>query len=74
MAEFEPPSWDAFAEGARPPFHDVADREPEVVRHGWQHEAVVRVERKLGAQLMHRVADSEQAQLPLDFSAPPIRR
>ena len=36
---FDPPSWQDLANEARPPFHDLDDQEPGVVRHGWQHEA-----------------------------------
>ena len=40
VSGFDPPSWQDLANGARPPFHDLEDQEPGVVRHGWQHEAV----------------------------------
>ena len=43
---FEPPSWEALADGVRPPFHDMDDGEPGVERHGWQHEAASRLERE----------------------------
>ena len=41
---FEPPCWEAFLEGARPPPRDPPDHEPGGTR-GWQHEAASRVER-----------------------------
>ena len=42
---FEPPSWEALLEGARPPPRDPEDHEPGGTRGGWQHEAASRVER-----------------------------
>ena len=43
---FEPPSWQAVSDGARPPFREPEDVEPGTVRRGWQHEACSRVERQ----------------------------
>ena len=64
VSGFDLPSWQALADGARPPFHDVDDQEPGVVRHGWQHEAVSRVERHFRErQLMPPLADHERALL-----------
>ena len=40
---FEPPTWDALANGLRPPTHDADEFEPGAKR-GWQHEAASRVE------------------------------
>ena len=39
VAGFDPPSWEAFANGQRPPRPDPEDSEPGAFRHGWQHEA-----------------------------------
>ena len=41
---FEPPMWDASANGFRPPTHD-ADEFEAGAKRGWQHEAASRVER-----------------------------
>ena len=41
---FEPPSWEALLDGARPPPHPE-DHEPGGTRGGWQHEPASRVER-----------------------------
>ena len=64
VSGFDPPSWHNLANGARPPFHDLDDQEPGVVRHGWQHEAASRVERDVRERrLMPRLADHERALL-----------
>ena len=42
---FEPPSWRALAEGARPGPVEPEDIEPGSVRRGWQHEASSHVDR-----------------------------
>ena len=61
---FETPSWEAFADGLRPPSHDPEDIEPGGVRHGWQHEAASRVERHHRDRVfMPTLADPEKALL-----------
>ena len=58
---FEPPSWEALADGVRPPFHDMDDGEPSVERHGWQHEAASRLEREFRERhLMPHLAAHER--------------
>ena len=61
---FEPPSWEALLEGARPPPRDPEDHEPGGTRGGWQHEAASRVERNFrDRRLMPVMSRSEQALL-----------
>ena len=43
---FEPPSWETLANGQRPPDREPDDFEPCGMRHGSQHEAASRTERK----------------------------
>ena len=62
VAGFEPPTWDALANGLRPPTHDADEFEPGA-KHGWQHEAASRVERQFRIRLMERMAENEQALL-----------
>ena len=52
-----PPSWEALADGQRPPL-----REPGDFRHGWQHEASSRV-RQHREILLPQLTDSERAML-----------
>ena len=59
---FEPPTWDALANGLRHPTHDADEFEPGAKR-GWQHEAASRVERQFRIRLMERMAEHEQALL-----------
>ena len=59
---FEPPTWDALANGLRPPTHDADEFEPGAKR-GWQHGAASRVERQFRIRLMERMAEHEQALL-----------
>ena len=69
---FEPPSWEALADGARPPFHDMDDGEPGVERHGWQHEAGSRLEREFRERhLMPHLAAHERALVALADGAHP---
>ena len=59
---FEPPSWEALADGVRLPFHDMDDGEPGVERHGWQHEAASRLEWEFRERhLMPHLAAHERA-------------
>ena len=61
---FEVPSWEALSHGLRPPSHVPEDREPGGFQHGWQHEAVSRVERHFRDRiLMTRLAEHEMALL-----------
>ena len=60
---FEPPSWEALANGERPPMREPDDFEPGDKRHGWQHEAASRIERQHRGRLMPRFAEQEQALL-----------
>ena len=59
---FEPRTWDALANGLRPPTHDADEFEPGAKR-GWQHEAASRDERQFRIRLMERMAEHEQALL-----------
>ena len=59
---FEPPTWDALANGLRHPTHDADEFEPGAKR-GWQHEVASRVERQFRIRLMERMAEHEQALL-----------
>ena len=61
---FEPPSWEALLDGARPPPHDPEDHEPGGTRGGWQHEAASRVERNFrDRRLMPVMSRADQALL-----------
>ena len=61
---FEPPSWEALLDGARPPPRDPEDHEPGGTRGGWQHEAASRVERNFrDRRLMLVMSRSDQALL-----------
>ena len=57
---FDPSSWYAAAQGARPPLRDPEDFEPGTVRQGWQHEASRRVEEHR-EELFSRVSDQKRA-------------
>ena len=59
--EFDPPSWDALARGARPPTREPEDREPGTTRHGWQQEASSRVEGEFRNDMFSRIPDQTQA-------------
>ena len=63
VAGFDPPSWEALADGQRPPLRDPDDSEPGDFRHGWQHEASSRVERQHREILLPQLTDSERAML-----------
>ena len=60
---FEPPSWDALANGQRPPRREPEEFEPGGCRHGWQHEAASRVERQHRGRLMPRFPQQQRAML-----------
>ena len=60
-SSFEPPSWHAVADGARPQLRDPADFEPGGVRQGWQHEASFHVEEQHRDDLLTRVTVQAQA-------------
>ena len=60
---FEPPSWTAFARGARPAQHQPQDFEPGASRGGWQHEAVCRIQQRAQDNLLLRLPDSGMALL-----------
>ena len=59
---FEPPMWDAFANGLRPPTHDADEFEPGAKR-GWQYEAASRVERQFRTRLVERMAEHDHSLL-----------
>ena len=59
---FEPPSWEALANGERPPMREPDAFEPADKRHGWQ-QAASRIERQHRSRLMPRLAAQEQALL-----------
>ena len=44
VRDFDPPSWHALAQGARPASREPEELEPGCTRDGWQHEAASRVE------------------------------
>ena len=59
---FEVPSWEALADGLRPPSREPEDTEPGGFRHGWQHEAASRVEKHhRDRTVMPTWADHEKA-------------
>ena len=61
---FEPPSWRALAEGARPENVQPEDLEPGSVRRGWQHEAASRVDRHFREHvLFDRLPPRDRAQV-----------
>ena len=59
---FEPPSWRALADGARPEPQEPDEFEPGISRQGWQHEAASRVERHFRDRvLFSRMGPRERA-------------
>ena len=60
---FEPPSWEALVQGARPPEREPEDFEPGGTRYGWQHEASSRTELQFKGRIMSTLAEHEQALL-----------
>ena len=60
---FVPPSWDALANGQRPPRREPEEFEPGGCRHGWQHEAASRVERQHRGRLMPCLPHQQRAML-----------
>ena len=56
---FEPPPWEALANGQRPPRQEPDQFEPGGYRHGWQHEAASWVERQHRGRLMLRLPPRE---------------
>ena len=61
---FEPPSWRALAEGARPENVEPEDLDPGSVRRGWQHEAASRVDRHFREHvLFDRLPPRDRAQV-----------
>ena len=72
VSGFDPPSWQDLANGARPPYHDLDDQEPGVVRHGWQHEAASRVERDVRERRLMPFCAHRVDRLQAWHSAPPL--
>ena len=60
---FDPPPWEALANGQRPPRQEPEEFEPGGCRHGWQHEADSRVERQHRGRVMLRLPPHERAML-----------
>ena len=58
---FEPPSWQAVAEGARPETQPPDEFEPGGVRPGWQHEAASRTEEHFREVLFDTISDRDRA-------------
>ena len=58
---FEPPSWQAVAEGARPEIRPPDEFEPGGVRPGWQHEAASRTEEHFREVLFDTISDRDRA-------------
>ena len=57
---FEPLSWEALANGQRPPRLEPEEFEPGGCRHCWQHEAASLVERQHRGRLMPRLPQHER--------------
>ena len=49
---FDPPSWQALCEGARPEVLEPDEFEPGMERGGWQHEASSRLERQFREEVL----------------------
>ena len=60
---FEPPSWEALVQGARPLGREPEDFEPGGTRSGWQHEASSRTDLQFRGRVMATLAEHEQALL-----------
>ena len=58
---FEPPSWEALADGARPLPREPDQFEPGGQRAGWQHEGSARLEEAFREYLFAVMTDSENA-------------
>ena len=57
---FEPPSWEALADGARPPACEPDQYEPGCHRAGWQHEGSARPKEAFRESLFAAMTDSER--------------
>ena len=55
------PSWEALANGARPPVREPDQHEPGCQRAGWQHEGSARLEEAFRESLFVTMTDSERA-------------
>ena len=58
---FEPPSWQAVAEGARPVILPPDEYEPGGARQGWQHEAASRTEEVFRDNIFDTLSDRDRA-------------
>ena len=58
---FEPPSWQAVAEGVRPETRPPDEFEPGGVRPSWQHEAASRTEEHFREVLFDTISDRDRA-------------